>query len=609
MRKLIIGLVVLALLALGVWLALRAIVDVERHQESLRAALESATGWSASFSSVHLSLARGVKLEMRDLSLIDRRGGSAIEAPRAIFRARLADLLRGRLALRDAALLRPQIVIARDPARGWRWPQPGRAAPGAPELAELTIRGGQLSLVGPAVSRTLEVSDLSAVLTPATGRLWGTALMASGSGRVKWLGRLGEGVEITIEGAEATALASWLPPDARPSGVVDLALRTDASGTRCEGRLDAGELTLFPELGALQDVGIEFSVAADEGAWRLDAAQIETGAVVARAEGWLAPLDARVVVEDVSLRDALVAGRALGRWDQPAVEDEGEGRLSATLHLGAEGPLRWWWSDLTIRGARVTRGDGGPALQGAVLELERERRDAEITGRVRGSLAGGSLVATIRVPGAERIEMQGGLRDARARALLGAGGPDARVTLGGRATLARGAGSGTALVAGELRLEGSGWDDPAWELSPLLVAACPPVPLLESSPLQLGDEPPEPPPEPPDPPGGLPLSWSARLDLASGELRELQGGGAAWEFAGEGSFSSSTGSLDLALRLAPRDAARQAFRASCGAGLARGDADPWPLRLGVGGTLSAPLFSSEDPADVRAQDQPLESAP
>ena len=135
MRKLIIGLVVLALVGLGAWFGLRELVSVERHEEALRAALESATGWSASFQGVHLSLSRGVKLEMRGLSLVDRRGGSAIEVPRAIFRAELAGLIRGDLVLNDVVLLRPEIAIARDPARGWRWPQPGRAAPGAPSSA------------------------------------------------------------------------------------------------------------------------------------------------------------------------------------------------------------------------------------------------------------------------------------------------------------------------------------------------------------------------------------------------------------------------------------------------------------------------------------------
>ncbi|HEV8120172.1 MAG TPA: translocation/assembly module TamB domain-containing protein, partial [Candidatus Polarisedimenticolia bacterium] len=228
----------------------------------------------------------------------------------------------------------------------------------------------------------------------------GTGIDVSGRGRVGGLlpqpGAMPGSIdgEVAI-GIDASAVASWLPPDASPSGRLDakLAGAWNGGSPRLDGTLVSQALTIY----GVAAREVRFGIQVDNGVLRLEDVSAgvfggtlrgDLGVTPGAAGGWRAEtqvqaerLDAAALLALAGWKGPAIGGRLDYRgahtFDQrgvPSLEGTGKASLDGTLKSGSDAPRPLTASlDLATRGRTLVIQDGS---------LHSGSTDARFSGRV-----------------------------------------------------------------------------------------------------------------------------------------------------------------------------------------------------------------------------------
>jgi hypothetical protein len=564
MRRILIVLAAVVVLGAVAYVGLTSLVEVAPHRNALEGALEAATGWSARIETIEMQAFPTPGIALGGVTLEAADGATSMTASRAVVSAPLFALFGRRLEIDKIELLRPTFRVLR-PEAGEPWPRPWSAAGGAAErLDELHVAGGRLEILRePGAEAAPLLEDVSLVLVPSTGRVWGRAHVTGERGTVRWLGMVGEGLELTLSRVELTALVGD-PTGLRPwsAARVDGTMRIPGESETSTGEIEVRGLALSAGRPALSTAGWQVRVSSDpRGGWWVRAAS----SVGADAEG-----EALLLDEEVSASLRLTGGLdALAPWiaataGVPIELEGGTGRLTFEVkgdpreRLGrsfealvedsrARIAGRGTWRELAVDEALVVSGAGG--------------RELEV--RVRGRMGGGTLSADAIVPLAADdadFVIGGELRDASWSALaeaLGTGWSTLEaapaVVTGELATRLAGPATSPRGLRGSVRVATPELDVGGWPVARAIAEhvaerAPRPEPEEPEEPGEAGeilgrdDDRPVPPPPPRRPPLEMPddevfaleatlepvaagTHWLARRVLLDGERVRLEGSG------------------------------------------------------------------------------------
>ena len=585
--------VLVAALAVGGWLAVRALFDVGRHRAAVAELLAETTGWRAATGPLSLALFPAAAIDISGVTLVDPRGVSRLEARRAVVHARLVPLVGRRLEAREIELLRPELHLGRREAR-LVGPPLGAVARAArngtgERLVEVRVRGGRVVVPPPAAARPgtadLVLEDVAAVFVPATGRLWGSARIDAG-GRVQWLGHAGRRLEIDVDGLPAGLLASWLGlPGPEGGQVSGHAVRDPAGALEIDAR---GTDLDLPPAGAWRDVRVEGVLAAPGGEARPLEGTVHVAGLAIGLAGSLgsAPRLALSVRQAPAVPLLALAHPLVGF----AIGASGPGTVDGSLDLvtppGGDGVPEWRWEGRG-RFARLAPAPGLPGLTGARAEARGGSR-SPVSIRASGGLAGGR--ARLAVGGGDDggLSWSVGIERAALEEVLAALAPDV-VPAGALGGALDASGEGRTgpggISAARLAVRIDPFVAPAWDLlDPWVRAVSRPDP--EPSPDGTGNA----------PPVARPRSLEARVALRDGSfiLEDVKIVASGATARGSGTYDPRGRRIELVLELVPAGKARRWLAR----GLSRAaETDPVPAparrRLIIEGPPGAPAFRLE----------------
>ncbi len=488
-RKILVGLVVLLVLLVAVAvIVLPRLLDVERYRPRLEALARERLGWPVELGEIGVSLWGGPAVVLGPVVVHDPRDRTRIEIERIAARAEFLPLLRGRLVVRDIDVLRPEVVLARA-EDGFVLPALAAGA-GPPEGAvkaegpgydiqvdEVRVKGG--SLVVREDGRDLvRLEEVSAVVTPATGRLWGTALLGGDRGRLNWLGALGDDVTLELEDVATEVLLPLLGPGllhggGKLSGEVTITPQLVVRGV-LHGR---GILLLAGET-PLDQVDVEFELAKAGEALALDRLRVTADGFVLRGTGPLLPAtELGLEAVDVPLADALRVARAA--FPLPIkVEPPGIVRLGVGIRRPEGGELSWS-AEGRATAARVRVHEMLPPLEEVEAPFRVRRgvlRIDPLVARVAGGRFRGRVVLDpVAPPG--RLTVQGRAVGVDLAGLAALASPTAASGVSGRADLDVDIGLDLsresldlAALRGGITVTGEGWGLPGWNLEESLLS-------------------------------------------------------------------------------------------------------------------------------------------
>lgn len=437
---------VLVAAGVGGWAALSLLVDAERHGRLAAELLAHATGWECQVESASLTFASGVAIDLRGVALVDPSSSARLDADRAVVRAALPALFAGRLEATEVRLLRPSVVIARDAQGQIALPRlaDGASLRGARgRLDEVHLQGARVTIAGrDGSARTLVLDELAAVLAPGTGRVWGNARVGSGEGRVRWLGRAGDPIDIDLERVPCAPIAQWL------------ALPAPAAGEA------TGRVTWRP--GDTIDIGVDldgFALDAERPAWprttlrvvalppasgeRVLTLSARAGGVEVKGDGTLRGSALALALTATGVPTAELASIALPALGWPwALDGPGTADLTLRLVRADESAPATASFEVTAL-AQTMRGlPGIPALTPSRVVVAAPPGEPP-RGRLEGVAEGGVFEADLtldRRVDPQAITLEGAIRGASLAALLARGGglpaSKATIAIDGQATLA-----------------------------------------------------------------------------------------------------------------------------------------------------------------------------
>ncbi len=488
-RKILLGLVVLVVvIAVAGMVVLPRLLDLERYRPRLEALAREKLGWPVELGEIGVSLRGGPAVVLGPVVVHDPGDRTRIEIERIAARAEFFPLLRGRLVVRSIDVLRPSVVLARaeegfvlpalaagaEPATG-----PVKAeGPGYDiQVDEIRVKGGSLA-IREAGADLLRLEEISAVVTPATRRLWGTALLHGDRGRLDWLGALGDDVTLELRDVATEALHPFLGPDL----------------VHGEGKL-SGEVTITPDLVVrgvlhgrgilllagetpLDQVDVEFELAKAGEALALDRLRVTAGGFVLRGTGPLLPAtELGLEAVDVPLADALRVARAA--FPLPIeVEPPGVVRLGVTVRRPEGGDLSWA-AEGRATAARVRVHDLLPPLEEVEAPFRVRRgvlRVDPLVARVAGGRFRARVVLDPVAPPGE-LTVRGRAVGVNLAGLAALVSPTAAKGISGRADLDVDIGLDLsretldlAALRGGITVTGKEWGLPGWNLEESLLA-------------------------------------------------------------------------------------------------------------------------------------------
>ncbi len=484
-RWLVVGAVVVLVLLATAAIIIPRLADPERHRGTLEAVLSEATGWRARLGKLDVTIWGGVAVRVQPVTLVSPSGESSVQIEAVEVRASLWPLLSGKLEVEKVLLVRPQLMLVRQPDGRWEFPHaskdqakanglekttsPQQPTSGTPTAAaagsgsspqrdraasqadtlvrttssntisigEIEARGGTLRMVdrSAAPGGTLAIQELNALIAPATGRLWGQARFAAGPGKVSWQGTILDGVQLDIEPTTAQVLSDWFgTATIRPSGTFFARVRT-TGWTRADLQAEGDGLVILAGDAALPHVTVRGAVLRDETAndWSLDGT-VDLGGLVLIGGGRFAPsLDMTWRAQREPIENAIGALAALGPLPVRVVPP---GQIDAVVNFSRriDGPLSV--------NARATVTAKSMSVDPSLPKLDRVRATLQLDQRglfvepLEGALAGGAvrLVAQLTPAATDgTLTLSGTVRAASLESLLRATG--ASQTFPGKADL------------------------------------------------------------------------------------------------------------------------------------------------------------------------------
>ncbi len=488
-RKILLGiLAVLLVLVVAGAIVLPRLLDVERYRPRLEKLARDRLGWPVELGRIGVTLWGGPAVVLGPVVVHDPRDRTRLEIEQVAARADFLPLLRGRLVVREIDILRPVVTLARAEdgfvlpalAAGEKSP-PGPVSAEGPgydiQVEEVRVRGGSVA-VREGSREVLRLEEVSAVVTPGTGRLWGTALLGGGRGRVDWLGTLGGEVTLDLKDVATEALHPLLGPDLVRGGGKLSGEVTVAPGPVVRGTVHGRGILLLAGETPLDEVDVAFEVAAAGDAVVLNRVRVAAGEFVLRGTGPLLPaMDVGLEALDVPLADTLRVARAA--FPLPiSVEPPGVVRLGVTIRR-PEGGTPAWSAEGRATAGRVRVHDLVPPFE-----------DVEAPFRVRGGVlridplvarvAGGNFRGRVtldpvappglltvkgRAAGVDLARVAALASPAAARGISGKGTVDVDLGLDlSRETL------DLAALRGGITVSGRGWGLPGWNLEESLLS-------------------------------------------------------------------------------------------------------------------------------------------
>ena len=488
-RKILLGLVVLVVvLVLAGVVVLPRLLDVERYRPRLEALAREKLGWPVELGEIGVSFWGGPAVVLGPVVVHDPEDRTRIEIERIAARAEFLPLLRGRLVVRDIDVLRPEVVLARaedgfvlpalasgaEPAEGTvKAEGPGYDI----QVDEIRVKGGSLA-IREAGRDLVRLEEISAVVTPATRRLWGTALLAGDRGRLDWLGALGDDVTLELKDVATEALHPFLGPELVHGGGKLSGEVTITPELVVRGVLHGRGILLLAGVTPLDQVDVEFELARAGDALALDRLRVTAGGFVLRGTGPLLPAtELGLEAMDVPLADALRVARAAFplpiRVDPPGVV-----RLGVTVRRPDGGDLSWS-AEGRLTAARV----GVHVLLPVLEDVEapfRVRRGVLRIDPLVARVAGGRFRARVVLdpvapPG--KLTVKGRAVGVDLAGLAALASPAAAKGVSGRADLDVDIGVdlsretlGLAALRGGITVSGKEWGLPGWNLEESLLS-------------------------------------------------------------------------------------------------------------------------------------------
>ncbi|UCF68057.1 MAG: AsmA family protein [Acidobacteriota bacterium] len=417
-RVLIVLLVVVVAIALGVF-ALSRLIDVERHRGRIEEALEQTTGWSVELGELDLSILRGLALTVHPVRLTSPDVASKVDIELISVRARLMPLVRGELIVDRVELLRPEIrLVRRNAEQGWVLPVPvavPRPTEPASEQAglevlvdEIHVRGGKIDTEDQTFTppARLALEDVSMIVSPASGRVWGSAHISDGLGRLKWNGTLAEGVRLEIDALRSEVLEPWIGQDLIHRGAIVSGRVEIAPNQVVTGQLTADNVRLLAGEDALDEAALEFRVEPEGQGFELAQAALTSGATKLTAKGTLLPdvaLD--LDLAETPIEPALATARAA--FPIPlSLTPPGTVQAKIRVELPSGGALSYSASG-RIGAAAVQLAEALPPVENARADFRLHPSGALTVGIDRGTIGGGPVSGTAKL---DRVYPPGTLR-------------------------------------------------------------------------------------------------------------------------------------------------------------------------------------------------------
>ncbi|MFN7964119.1 MAG: AsmA family protein [Acidobacteriota bacterium] len=484
-RWFVIGVVVVLVLLAIAAIIIPRLADPERHRGTLEAVLSEATGWRARLGKLDVTIWGGVAVRVQPVTLISPSGESSVQIEAVEVRASLWPLLSGKLEVEKVLLVRPQLMLVRQPDGRWEFPRaskdqaktddqgntnspqlPTSGTPAADaagsgsspararadseadtsvpttsgntiSIGEIEARGGTLRMVdrSAAPGGTLAIQELNALIAPATGRLWGQARFAAGPGKISWQGTILDGVQLDIESTTAQVLSDWFgKATIRPSGTFSARVRT-TGWTRADLQAEGDGLVILAGDAALPHVTVRGAVLRDEIAndWSLDGT-VDLGELVMIGGGRFAPsLDMTWRAQHEPIENAIGALAALGPLPV-RVAPPGQFDAVVSFSRRIDGPLSVS-ARASVTAKSMSVDPSLPALDRVRATLQLDQRGLFVE-PLEGALAGGPvrLVAQLTPAATDSmLTLSGTVRAASLESLLRATG--ASQTFPGKADL------------------------------------------------------------------------------------------------------------------------------------------------------------------------------
>gem|GEM_PF-2108945 len=611
-RFLPVGAAIVLLVVLAAGFFASSILDLEKHRESLRRALEEQTGWSAKIGAIDFSLWRGLVVTVGPLELEDPESECRLEARTVIVRASLAPLFGGRLEIDTVEILRPRVVVRVD---GEKLPaiRPRSSGPGGDAGSALSVSIDEIHIKGGSVvieagergrSRRLEIAEVTGLYAPSTERVWGRARIKEGETRIKWQGKLGQPISVDWEGLPSETLIPWLGeavlrPGARIAG--ETTWSPSAEGGRFDAHLQVTDLLLLAGEKPLDAVTMALRVEPTDSGWQVSRLEIDSGHATVLGRGALYPLfDLSFEMPAAGPEHALALVQAIMPLPL-GVSGEGEAQATFGVRMG-EGEEILSRAEGALRAESVTVRSFLPEMKNFAGKFRLSEDNVLTMDDLSATVAGGSMRGSLRIepaipPGNASFAID--LADAAPSSFLAMIAPGQEKALAGQADMKMKIGvdlSGKTLspaaLRGKLSLESKalawrGWDDLRQSLSSALESA---APLLGA----LGAE------GATGTSSALENRWvgvdriALRLDLDRRPWRveEFVVDGGVFELQGEGSFAPSGAGVDMSfkVKLSPEVSAEILERTPWLSALANDD-ERLVLPVGLLGSLSSPKFS------------------
>ena len=442
------------LLVLAAALIVPMFINVEAFRPQIERTLTDVTGWDAELGEIDLSLFRGA-LGVRPARLSAPGGDtSSIEVERIDVKIGLLALLRKELRVKSLRFVRPEMLIVR-PDVETGWVRPSLAQPGAPAskdeapagsrgnagetetqprapadkksftvvIEEIGIRDGKLRLEDRTLTPVLgfDLTDVTSSYYPADGDITGRLVVGAAGGEARWRGRLGNSIEVTLDGIGTETLHAFVGPDlvhagGRLSGEVTLRFPL-----RVEGNLTAEGLTLLSGERPFEHAALVFEISPAGLGWELENLEFLADEVRLIGSGPLSPALALVLeLPETSLDTAVRAAESVLPLPLDLVPP---GRVEATIRVDqrAGEPLSYEASG-SLTAAELRPGDMLPPTRDVSARFTLDRAGRFEVQVEKGTMAGGAVrgsAAIESIDPAGTLTFSGGLQDAAFGELLG----------------------------------------------------------------------------------------------------------------------------------------------------------------------------------------------
>ena len=435
MKKVVVLLVILAVLAMAAVLLLPRYLNPERYRPQIEAALERATGWEVTLGEIKVRVFGGTSIRIKPVELSDPASGFRTEVGSLRIRAELKPLLQGRLVVRKVEVVEPAITLlwTADGLQLPSTPKKTAKSPGHPPtsaepegstprvtVSKIVVRDGSLKLLHqvPGAPSVWTLSRVNGTILPGRGKL-------SLSGRA---GQGGASLTMSHEGPATVAVENlgvadvppWLVQDlVQPGGVLSGTLKIGRSG-KITGKLAARRLAFLDGSQPLKKVDLELSISPSSDRWTLNGLRLEAAGATLRGSGTLAPrLELRLELEPSPVEAALAVARSL--HPVPIVV-KGPGQAQGTARIRRNGKGAITASAKGMLSAALLRlTDGLPPIRQAGATFHYGEDGTLTISPAGGVFAGGRLKAKLHLapltpPGA--LSLHANLQGANLRQLL-----------------------------------------------------------------------------------------------------------------------------------------------------------------------------------------------